>query len=48
MPTTKKFRSKSILAVAQPGKVRICLNVSLPKGNSLNENIDKNKLEKKL
>jgi hypothetical protein len=47
-PTTKKFRSNSILAVAQPGEVRICLNVSLPKGNSLNENIDKNKLEKKL
>jgi hypothetical protein len=30
-PPTKNFRSNSILAVAQPDKVRICLNVSLPK-----------------
>jgi hypothetical protein len=45
-PPTKNFRSNSILAVAQPDKVRICLNVSLPKNQSLNDNISKYKLEK--
>ncbi len=45
-PPTKNFRSNSILAVAQPDKVRICLNVSLPKNQSLNDNIGKYKLEK--
>lgn len=45
-PPTANFRANSILAVPQPGKVRICLNVSLPKGNSLNENIAKTHLEK--
>ncbi len=43
-PPLSKFRCNSILAVPQPGKVRICINVSLPTGNSLNENIDKSKL----
>ncbi len=45
-PPPKNFRCNSILAVPQPGKVRICINVSLSAGNSLNENIDKSKLEK--
>ncbi len=45
-PPLSKFRCNSILAVPQPGKVRICISVSLPAGNSLNENIDKSKLEK--
>jgi hypothetical protein len=45
-PPLKNFRCNSILAVPQPGKVRNCINVSLPTGNSLNENIDKSKLEK--
>jgi hypothetical protein len=45
-PPTEKFRANSILAIPQPDKVRICINVSLPEGNSLNENIDKPKLEK--
>jgi hypothetical protein len=39
-----RFRCNSILAVPQPGKVRICINVSLPAGNRLNENNDKSKL----
>jgi hypothetical protein len=41
-PPLEKFRCNSILAVTQPRKVRICINA----GNSLNENIDKSKLEK--
>ncbi len=45
-PPLSKFRCNSILAVPQPGKVRICINVSLPTGNSLNESINKSKLEK--
>jgi hypothetical protein len=44
-PPLKNFRCNSILAVPQPGKVRICINVSLSAGNSLNEN-NKSKLEK--
>jgi hypothetical protein len=45
-PPTANFRANSILAIPQPDKVRICINVSLPEGNSLNENVDKTKLEK--
>ena len=45
-PPTENFRVNSILAVPQPGKLRICLNVSLPENNSLNSNIDKRKLER--
>jgi len=45
-PPLKNFRSNSILAVPQPGKVRICMNVSLPKGKSFNDNIQKHSLEK--
>ncbi len=45
-PPTANFRANSILAIPQPDKVRICINVSLPEGNSLNKNIDKTKLEK--
>jgi hypothetical protein len=34
------------LAVPQPNKVRICLNVSLPEGRSFNDNINLLELEK--
>jgi hypothetical protein len=38
-PPLANFRSNSILAIPQANKVRICINVSLPKDNSLNRNI---------
>jgi hypothetical protein len=45
-PPLKNFRVNSILAVPQPGKIRICMNVSLPEGTSFNDNIAKHKMEK--
>jgi hypothetical protein len=45
-PLLKDFRTNSILAVPQPGKIRICMNISLPEGASFNDNIAKYKLEK--
>lgn len=45
-PPCDKFRVNSILAVPQDGKVRAVLNVSLPEGNSFNDNIDVNLMEK--
>jgi hypothetical protein len=45
-PPLPKFRANSILAIPQPDKVRVCINVSMPTGNSFNSNIDKSKLEK--
>ena len=45
-PPVKNFRANSILAVEQPGKIRVCLNVSLPEGKSLNDNVIPNSLEK--
>jgi hypothetical protein len=45
-PPFKDFRSNSLLAVAQPDKVRLCLNVSLPENESFNSNIGKYDLEK--
>ncbi len=45
-PPLANFRSNSILAIHQANKVRICINVSLPKDNSLNWNITKHCLEK--
>ena len=45
-PPLENFRSNSILAVPQPGKVRICMNVSLPEGASFNDNIIPHSLEK--
>jgi hypothetical protein len=39
-PPLPNFRANSILAVPQPNKVRICLNVSLPESRSFNDNID--------
>jgi hypothetical protein len=38
-PPTANFGANSILAIPQPDKVRICINVSLPEGNSLNERL---------
>jgi hypothetical protein len=45
-PPVKGFRANSILAVPQPNKVRVCLNVSLPTGKSLNDCTDPNGFEK--
>jgi hypothetical protein len=44
-PPLENFRSNSILAISQPDKVRICINVFLPKEN-LNSNFKKLELEK--
>jgi hypothetical protein len=43
---TDKFRSNSMIAVEQKDKVRVIMNLSAPKGQSFNENIDELKLEK--
>jgi hypothetical protein len=45
-PPLPNFRANSILAVPQPNKVRICLNVSLPENRSFNDNIDILEMEK--
>jgi hypothetical protein len=45
-PPLPNFRANSILAVPQPNKVRICLNVSLPENRSFNDNIDMLEMEK--
>jgi hypothetical protein len=45
-PPLPQFRVNSILAVPQPNKTRICINVSKPEGRSFNDNIEKTELEK--
>jgi hypothetical protein len=45
-PPLPNIRVNSILAVPQPDKTRICINVSLPEGRSFNDNIEKSSLEK--
>ena len=45
-PPFKNFRVNSLQAVPQDNKVRPVLNVSRPEGQSFNDNIDKNMLEK--
>ncbi len=45
-PPLPGFRANSILAVPQPSKTRICINVSLLNGKSFNNNINKNDLER--
>ena len=45
-PPAGMFRVNSLVAIAQHGKVRPVLNVSLPEGSSFNDNIDILKLEK--
>jgi hypothetical protein len=40
------FRSNSLLAVVQPGKIRPVLNISLPKDESFNSNVKEHLLEK--
>jgi hypothetical protein len=45
-PPFENFRSNSILAIPQSDKVRICINVSLPKEANLNSNVNKFELEK--
>jgi hypothetical protein len=45
-PPVKNFRVNPLIAIQQNGKVRPVLNMSEPKGNSFNENVDTTKLEK--
>lgn len=45
-PPLPKFRVNALLAVPQENKVRPVVNVSLPEGLSLNENIIEEKMEK--
>ena len=45
-PPLPNFRCNSILAVPQPGKVRVILNLSVPDGSSFNDNINDNQLER--
>ncbi len=45
-PPVPNFRANSILAVPQASKTRICINVSLPKGKSFNDNVRKSDLER--
>jgi hypothetical protein len=45
-PPLPNFRVNSILAVPQPNKTRVCINVSLPAGKSFNDNINSFDLEK--
>jgi hypothetical protein len=45
-PPLKDFRVNSLLAVEQDTKVRPCLNVSLPKDCSFNDNVDEFLVEK--
>jgi hypothetical protein len=45
-PPLPNFRANSILAIPQTNKTRICINVSLPEGRSLNDNVDNLALEK--
>jgi hypothetical protein len=39
-PPLPNVRANSILAIPQTNKTRICINVSLPEGRSLNNNVD--------
>ncbi len=41
-----RFRVNPLMAIEQDDKVRLVMNVSLPKEQSLNDNIDESKLEK--
>jgi len=45
-PPLKDFRVNSLIAVEQDTKVRPCLNVSLPKGCSFNDNVNDCLVEK--
>jgi hypothetical protein len=45
-PPVPNFRANSILAVPQASKTRICINVSLPKSKSFNDNVRKVYLER--
>jgi hypothetical protein len=45
-PPLLNFRANSILAVPQASKTRICINVSLSKGKSFNDNVKKLDLER--
>jgi hypothetical protein len=45
VPPLNEFRSNSMLAVAQPGKVRAILNMSAPEGSSFNDAVITDALE---
>jgi len=40
-PPIADFRANSMMAIEQHGKVRLILNMSYPKGDSFNDNVDK-------
>jgi len=45
-PPMKDFRANSIMAIEQNDKVRLVLNMSYPKGDSFNDNVDKEAIAK--
>jgi hypothetical protein len=45
-PPLPNFRANSFLAIPQTNNTRICINVSLPEGRSLNDNVNSSALEK--
>jgi hypothetical protein len=45
-PPFKNFRSNCLVAIEQPNKVRPVLDISLPKGQSFNDNVSKHLVEK--
>jgi len=45
-PPMKDFRANSIMAIEQNDKVRLVLNMSYPKGDSFNDNADKEAIAK--
>ncbi len=46
LPPTEDFRSNSMMAIEQKGKVRIVMNLSTPEKESFNDAIEEDKLEK--
>jgi len=45
-PPAEGFRANPLIAIVRNGKVRPVLNMSGPRGQSFNDNVDKSKLEK--
>jgi len=46
LPPLQNFRSNSMLAIEQPGKIRAVMNLSVPEGSSYNDAINDYSLEK--
>jgi len=45
-PPLSEFRANSMMAIQQGDKVRLVLNMSYPKENSFNDNVDEDKVGK--